>query len=114
MEMLLAGDNIQHLLLCRGDCAPAPGMYPLPGLNRHKAVGVEVILFQPKRAILAVEISGAITLYPLAKNKVLRPSGSANWISLHKPQAIHSAPQTSLGKQGSGQGMMTQVAQRDL
>ena len=86
MDALLGGDDGENTFLGWGELFLESGMEQAPGGSWHEAVGVEKVFFDVELGILLFEITGAVALYAVAKNEILRACGRANGIGLDETE----------------------------
>jgi hypothetical protein len=83
--------HVEHLLFEPSHSGMRARVQQIPDAPRDKSVGIQIVLLDVERRILALEVAGAIALDPVAKNQILRARRRANRIGLYEAEPIDGA-----------------------
>jgi hypothetical protein len=105
MQALLFGDQLENLLVRKGEFDGGPGVQKLPRGTRHEAVGIEIILFQLEGSKAPFQVPCPVVADPVAKDEVLRAGGRTDGVGLDKAESVDGFAEGGLRKQGGGEGV---------
>ena len=102
-------DQFQNLLVQLRQARGCPRMEQSPDFARKKSVGVQIILLDIQRTVVAFEISRLVAVHPVAKDQVLRPCRRADGVGLNKTHALEGRFQRDRMKERMRDGINAQL-----
>ena len=79
----------------------------------HEAIIDEEVFMDSKLRVAPFEIAGAISLYTMPEDQVLRTCRRADRISLHKTHPVQRSPQGCGWEEASGDSKRAHIVERD-